>query len=119
MSEKNLGEGLYLDKTFDLDISNSGDLRKAGGIDELSKDLSFQLAVSLEPLLGQPNRPNLKVELKDITREVILSDSRVDSVGNDIIINDVSNYQSTDVTYEVIVSSVIASGQEQELVFTV
>lgn len=120
MSDDSLGSGLYLDTTFDLGVSNNGDLRNVSGLEELSKDISFQLAIVLEPLLGQPNRKNFKVELKDTTREVILSDSRVDSVGNDdIVVNEVSDGLSSDATYEIIVPSVIASGEAQELVFTV
>jgi len=120
MSEESLGSGLYLDRNFDLAISNNGDLRKEDGLEELSKDISFQLAAVLEPLLGQPDRPNFEVELKDTTREVILSDSRVDAVGNDdIVVNDVSDELSSDVTYEIVVPTVVASGESQELVFTV
>jgi len=120
MSDNSLGSGLYLDRNFDLSISNNGDLRKEKGLEELSKDISFQLSIVLEPLLGQPDSPNFKVELKDLTREVILSDSRVDSVGSDdIIVNNVSNNISSDVTYEIIVPTVVASGEPQELVFTV
>lgn len=120
MSDDSLGGGLYLDRSFDLAVSNNGDLRKESGLEELSKDISFQLAIVLEPLLGQPDSRNFKVELKDLTREVILSDSRVDSVGNDdIVVNDVSDELASDVTYEIVVPTVVASGEPQELVFTV
>jgi hypothetical protein len=114
MPEDSLGSGLYLDQTLDFDINTTGDLRSSSGSAELEKDLSFQLLIILDGVKGQPLTPALRADVKDLTTNTLLSDSRVQSV-------DQGSMQVSKPNPEAIrINAVVtALGTEQELVFRV
>lgn len=72
-----LGDGFFLDQTLDFEIAPDGDLRGEKGADELSKDLAFQLIIILDDLQGQPLTPDVRGQVKSLTVDTLLSDSRV------------------------------------------
>jgi hypothetical protein len=71
------GAGIALDEDLDFTISGTGDLGTTDGLDELEKDLSFQLTFSLRQHLGERRGENLKAEVKNTAKQVVELDSRV------------------------------------------
>lgn len=112
MPEINLGSGLYLDQSLDFDVSTTGDLQTTSGSEELQKDLAFQLLIILDDLMGQPLTPDTRAQIKSLTLDTILSDSRVDDVDRGSLTIGKPNPES--IRIEAIAT---ASGQPQELVF--
>jgi len=111
MPEENLGSGLYLDQTLDFGVGSTGDLRHISGSSELEKDLSFQLLIILDDLMGQPLTPEVEAQVKSLTVDTILSDSRVDDIDRGSMNLFKPNAESL-----IIQTLVTAGGSEQELV---
>lgn len=112
MPEENLGSGLYLDQNLDFDPSTTGDLRTVDGSDELQKDLAFQLLIVLSDYIGPPLTPGTRSEIKSLTVDTILSDSRVQDLDRGSMTVTKPNAES--ITIEVFVT---ADGGEHEMVF--
>ena len=74
------GSGPALDEDFDLSISGTGDIEAEDGIEELHKDLSFQLNYSLENYLGERPTTNVEAEALTTAIRVLRADTRVDTV---------------------------------------
>lgn len=80
MTEENLGSGIYLDNELDFSADRSGDLRTSSGADELEKDLSFQMIISISQFLGQPPTPSVKTDVSQMASFVAEADTRISSV---------------------------------------
>ena len=117
MSEDLYGSGPYLDEGFDFEVATDGDLRINSGLSELEKDLSFQMVISLSPLIGMRPTKNFEVKLRDRATRVALADERIDSVEkDDVIVREVTESGEQNVEYELVLP-VVVSGEYQELVF--
>jgi hypothetical protein len=81
-----LGAAPELDQTFDFTIDGDGDLTAARGSEELQKDLAFNAAFFLDPLVGQPLTSELRSDIIDTVIDVAESDERVRGVFRDSIV---------------------------------
>lgn len=79
MAER-FGTGIHLDEQLDFSVDPSGDLQAERGLDELQKDLSFQMIVNLQQFIGQPPSGNIEAKVINIAAKIALADSRVSSV---------------------------------------
>lgn len=115
-----LGRGPYLDELLDFEVDPTGDIRATpDGSEELQKDLAFQMIIALDDTEGLPATANTRAKIKSRARAVALSDVRIDSV-------DIENTTVQEVDIDEpgaarfrIVLPVVASDEEQELVFEV
>jgi len=114
MSDSSLGSGLYLDTNFDLDVGQTGDLRSVNGVDELQKDLAFQLTILLDNFIGQPLSPETEAQIKSITIDTLSSDNRVGQVDRSSI-----TVRKPDRNTIAIQAPVIADNERRELVFEI
>lgn len=78
------GSGIALTRGLDFEISDTGDLQMEGGPSELEKDIAFNLINELQDIPGNQKTPRLQAIVKNRTRRILLSDSRVDNVIGDI-----------------------------------
>lgn len=115
MSE-NLGSGIYLDKSLDFDIDETGDIRDANGIEEVEKDLSFQMIFSLSQYIGEAPTPEVEAEIKRTTYRVAIADVRVSSVERESI---AVNWAEDMKQFDVEVPTTVDTGEEYELVFEI
>lgn len=108
------GAGIYLDDEFDLEVSESGDLRTTIGLSEVEKDLAFKSTQRLQPILGSPKTQLVASEIERIITTITNNEPRVGRV-TDIDVfypDDRRNTVSLDVR-------LIVSDQDQPLVFSV
>lgn len=109
------GSGIHLDGQFDFAVGSAGDLKTENGIDELQKDLAFQMVINLDRYIGQPPSGNLEEKVASTAKRVALADSRIGSVDS----------SKTEVSFspdrqEITLKMTIQTGEgEQELVFDV
>jgi hypothetical protein len=80
-----LGASPELDESFDYTIGGDGDIAVARGSDELQKDLAFNAAFFLDPLVGQPLTSELRSDIVDTVIDVAESDERVAAVFRDTV----------------------------------
>lgn len=71
------GAGIELDENLDLTVSAIGDIGATRGVNELEKDLAFQLNFALRQYLGEKPTENLKAEVKNTAKQVVELDTRV------------------------------------------
>lgn len=114
MSER-FGSGIHLDEQLDFSVDPSGDLQAERGLDELQKDLAFQMIVNLQEFIGQPPSNNISAKVIGVASSIAVSDSRVSSVDKDNS-SVTFNRLRDEITINLIVRTV---GGEQELVFNV
>jgi hypothetical protein len=114
MVETQLGAGVFLDETLDFDVDETGDLRGEEGLEELAKDLSFQLILVLEGTRGKTLTTEREAEIKSLTEDTLLSDSRVQNVDSSSI--SISRADRNTVRLSL---NTIALGDERELVFEI
>lgn len=79
-----LGAGIHLDEQFDFAVDPTGDLKTESGVDELQKDLAFQMAISLGEYVGHPPTGNLEAKIVGRAKRVAEADDRVSSVRDDL-----------------------------------
>ena len=79
------GAGIALDEQFDFTVDSTGDIDSTSGVEELQKDLAFQMVVNLDQYLGQPETPNLEAKVSRTVKNVALGDERIQSVSDDSI----------------------------------
>jgi len=108
------GSGIALDQQFDLSVDSTGDIEATSGVNELQKDLAFNMVLNLERFLGEPPSGNLNTRVADIASRVALADVRVASVSDDISVS--FNETRDEITIKM---SVRTSDGEQNLVFDV
>lgn len=112
------GNGIFLDEDFDFDVDETGDIRASKGTDELEKDLAFQMAIALDPIIGQPPSQSTEAKLINRATAVALSDNRIESVDEDNVEVREIELSRRDVEYEITLP--ISSSQTvQELVFVI
>jgi hypothetical protein len=116
MSEHNLGSGQYLDETFDFEVDTTGDIRASDGIEEVEKDLSFQMAITLSQFLGEQPTQEVEAEIKRMAYRVGIADVRVANIDRT---NITVNWSNDMKQFDVGLPLTIETGEEYELVFEV
>lgn len=103
------GSGIQLDQNNDIVISSTGDVSASSGVEELSKDIAFQLQLRVRDEIGARNTKEARTRIRSIVREILLEEPRVDSVVN--IETGVSGTDEVEV-----VMTVIAEDEQQQLI---
>lgn len=75
-----LGAGVKLDRQFDIDIDNTGDVDSVSGAAELEKDAAIQTSNSVRQDIGTISDEATALRLRDRVYDVLLADSRVQAV---------------------------------------
>lgn len=109
------GAGIHLDEQLDFSVDSTGDLDGESGIDELQKDLAYNMILNLQEFLGSPPTSTLEAQIVGRAKQVANADSRIDVVvsGETEVSFDSSNEEIE------LSMTVIANGEEQNLVFNV
>lgn len=106
------GGGIDLTQDLDIDLNNVGDVQTISGQDELEKDVSLQSLIAIEPINGRQKTNQTKTNLKRAIRGAIVEDPRIQRLENITV-------SFIDGTNEVeVVTRVVSSDEEQELVFS-
>ena len=113
-----LGTGLSLDESCDLELSALGDLEKTDGNEELQKDLAMQTSFVLRDTIGQPDNPEIASQIRSRVKNVVGADDRVEEViAGSIDISRVE-FERNDVQY-IITLQAVTDNRIQELVFEI
>ena len=80
VTQENLGGGIALNRDFDLEIDNTGDIKTIYGIDEVKKDIVYNLNENLQDILGQSKEESTLQEANKIIRDTVSSYSNVDGI---------------------------------------
>lgn len=116
MPEENLGSGQYLDEDLDFEVDTTGDIRASDGQEELEKDLSFQMIISLSQFLGEPPTAEVESEIKRMAYRVAVADVRISGVNRaEIDVEWAESMKQFDVSVPVTTNT----DEEHELVFEV
>lgn len=107
-----LGSGVSLDEDLDFSVGSTGDLKGVEGQEELAKDISFQLIIALQGVLGSVLTPAVEREIRDTTRSVALADPRVKSASA----NSIQVFENARDSFKISMSVVTTEGP-QDLVF--
>lgn len=113
---ENLGSGVRLDKDFDISIDRTGDVETVSGLNELEKDLSMQMAFSLNQFVGAPPSDDTRSSAKRVVAQVLNADERIQRIVTGSITVEWSGPKRRQID---VGATVVASEQEQELVFRV
>ena len=110
------GSGPSLDENFDLGVNETGDLKSVDGVEELHKDLAFQLQYSLETYIGAGQNTNVETNALTTAIRVLNADSRVDRV-----IESTSGASLTEDgrTLTITMNYITNDGEEQRFVYEV
>jgi len=111
----NFGSGPSLDQQLDFSVDVTGDILSENGIEELKKDLAFQMIINLSQYLGAGPSGNIETQVAGTAKRVALADERVSSVSDDKTIVEFSDDRE-ELTVHLTVRTV---GGESELVFNV
>lgn len=112
MSEE-LGGGIYLDPDFDFEVDSTGDLRTSTDLDELGKDISFNVATELQGELGRRVDTTTQKRINLIVQNELIEDPRIGSI-NDVTVRQLLPNDG----YEV-VANCNTVGRTVELIFEV
>lgn len=88
------GSGIFLDGNLDFDVNSVGDIRSASGIDELHKDVRFNVyramvngsgletpeSVAENGIVGEPLRPGILADIETAVGKIVGDDPRIDAV---------------------------------------
>lgn len=109
------GSGIHLDELFDFSVDPAGDIQADRGLNELQKDLAFQMVINLDQYRGQPPSGNLGAKVLATARRVAESDARIDSIDEEA-----STVSFSDDREEITLKMIVQTRDgEQELVFEV
>lgn len=113
------GSGIHLDSTpgessydWDFVVDETGDLKTSSGLDELLKDVAFITARRIQTQIGEPTSPTTLNRIDAIVKETLREEPRVDRIMR------VEVTQSNNKNQVNISANVVASGEQQELVFS-
>ncbi len=80
MVDTDYGAGIALDRELDLEIDATGDIESVDGVDELEKDISFQLIRVLSDEVGLPISRKEESRIARLARITIEADPRISQV---------------------------------------
>lgn len=109
------GGGIFLTKDWDFEVNNTGDIRTISGLDELEKDVAFQLASNLDQFIGSRITNEQANDIAIETQQQLSADPRIAAV-LDLTVQFPDGDPDT---VEVIATVRDTEGDEQELVFEV
>lgn len=96
------GSGVFLDEQFDFSIDPTGDLQMSEGVNELQKDIAFQMVISMQQFLGSSPSGNLEAKISNTATNVVLGDPRINSVvQNSFDIQFSDNRESISIKFDV------------------
>lgn len=75
-----LGGGVALDENWDFSVNGRGDLSQVTGINELEKDIAFNVARSLQRVLGDRTANYTEKRIEVNTSTALNDDPRIDRV---------------------------------------
>lgn len=75
-----LGSGIALDQELDFIVDATGDLEHASGVDEVRKDLAFNLIRELSSFEGRLQNRETEADAEIVAQRTILNDPRVAQV---------------------------------------
>lgn len=105
------GGGIDLTSDLDITLNGVGDLQTISGQDELAKDLALQSIIELENIDTRRKTNETKTTVKRIVRDIVIADPRIDRLLDiDVRFNGTDSIE--------IITDVLASDEEQELVFS-
>jgi hypothetical protein len=109
------GSGIKLTQDLDFEINSTGDIATEIGVDELEKDLAFNMIAQLSDIPGRQKTPRTIAVVKSRTEQQLLADPRVRDV-----IGEIEVFYPDDMgdTIEVAATVNTVDG-EQQLVFPV
>lgn len=84
MSE--LGAGVALNQHWDFDVDESGDIATAVGLEELQKDVAFNISRSLETMLGRRIDTSTSRRIAIAVEDEFAADPRISTI-NDVSVN--------------------------------
>jgi len=74
----NFGSGIFLNEDWDFEVDATGDLKSTSGLDELQKDVSFNLSRNIE--IGKRLDSSTQKSIQVTVRDVLVNESRIDSI---------------------------------------
>ena len=80
VTQENLGGGIALNKDFDLEIDNTGDIKTVFGVEEVQKDLAYNITNNLQDVLGGSKDDKTLQEANIIIRDTVASYDNVDGI---------------------------------------
>jgi hypothetical protein len=75
-----LGSGVGLDESFDFEVGSTGDLKSTEGVEELEKDLAFQMVLGLDEFIGRRPTAALPERVARRASDIAEADPRVEFV---------------------------------------
>jgi len=120
MTNEQFGAGPSLSDSsypWDFSIDESGDIKTVSGLAELEKDIAFRIATQENNMLGRKITPTQMNRIRSTINDMIIQDSRVQSV----LSLDVQRSSGMDNSIDVSATVQTVSGdeQEQQLVFSI
>jgi len=120
MTNEQFGAGPSLSDSsypWDFSIDESGDIKTVSGLAELEKDIAFRIATQENNMLGRKITPTQMNRIRSTINDMIIADSRVQSV----LSLDVQRSSGMDNSIDVSATVQTVSGdeQEQQLVFSI
>jgi hypothetical protein len=80
VQDKNLGGGIALNKDFDLEIDSRGDIKTVTGVEEVKKDLAYNMAEALQDIVGNSKDTDTAYETKRVCEETVDSYDNVSNI---------------------------------------
>jgi hypothetical protein len=80
IQEQNIGGGIALNKDFDLMIDDTGDIKTITGVDEVKKDISYNITENLQEILGKPKTKESAYEAKRVCYDTVDSYANVGGI---------------------------------------
>ena len=120
MTNEQFGAGPSLSDSsypWDFSIDESGDIKTVSGLAELEKDIAFRIATQENNMLGRKITPTQMNRIRSTINDMIIADSRVQSV----LSLDVQRSSGMDNSIDVSATVQTVSGdeQEQQLIFSI
>lgn len=110
--EERFGSGIALDRQWDLVLDGTGDLAATFGVNELEKDIAFNVATRVTEEIGSKKDESAYSSIKAVVVDVLSADSRVRRVQS-VSVNDGG------VDTASVEATVLTESDEAELVFEV
>lgn len=112
MSE--FGAGPDLNENWDFEVNSTGDIATTIGVDELEKDIAFNVARRLDGEIGRRRDRSTEKRIQVIVEDIFAEEVRIDSVV-DVTVREIANSNS----FEVVAEANAGTGGSFELVFEV
>lgn len=109
------GAGVGLNRDWDFEVDSTGDLTTVSGLDELEKDVAFNVARNWEDSIGRRVGSSTQKRIQITVRDVLIDEPRVNDIRNLTVRRVADNANKFEVVAEV--NTIV--GADTELVFEV